>query len=121
MKSKHVATRKSAAVAAAKKSPVRKGSKKPTPPKAAVKAATPRRASKPTDRDPRLPAIGTTITRHYKGRDLKIKVLADGFELDGQHFSSLSALAKHVVGYGVSGFAFVGLWKQAGDAATEGK
>jgi hypothetical protein len=104
---------------ATKKSPVRKGSKKPTPPKAAVKAATPRRASKPTDRDPRLPAIGTTITRHFKDRDLKIRVLADGFELDGKHFSSLSALAKHVVGYGVSGFAFVGLWKQAGDASKE--
>ena len=91
---------------------------KATPAKA---KAAPERVGKQADRDPRLPAIGTTITRHYKDRDLKIKVLADGFELDGKHFSSLSALAKHVVGYGVSGFAFVGLWKQAGDAAAESK
>ena len=109
--------------AASKKSrktakPTRSKSRKATPAKA---KATPQRIIKQTDRDPRLPAIGTTITRHFKDRDLKIRVLADGFELDGKHFSSLSALAKHVVGYGVSGFAFVGLWKQAGDAAAESK
>jgi hypothetical protein len=100
--------------------PARSKSRKARATPAKAKAA-PKRIVKQVDRDPRLPAVGTTITRHYKDRDLKIRVLADGFELDGKHFASLSALAKHVVGYGVSGFAFVGLWKQAGDAAKESK
>jgi hypothetical protein len=79
---------------------------KATPAKAKV---APKRTVKHADRDPRLPAIGTTITRHYKDRDLKIRVLADGFELDGKHFSSLSAVARSITKYMVSGFVFFGL------------
>jgi hypothetical protein len=89
-----------------KKSPVRKGSKKPTPPKAAVKAATPRRASKPTNRDPRLPAVGQTLEREFKGKTIKVKVTAEGFEYDGTTFKSISACARHIVGYMISGPVF---------------
>lgn len=41
---------------------------------------------------------GTVITRQYKGKLFEVRVLEDGFELDGQRFRSLSAVAKCVTG-----------------------
>ncbi|MCL2887747.1 MAG: DUF2924 domain-containing protein [Elusimicrobia bacterium] len=58
------------------------------------------------ERDPRIPAIGTVITRKYKGEELKVKVLENGFEYNGQTFKSISALAVHIVGMSVSGYVF---------------
>ena len=47
------------------------------------------------------------LHRSYKGRDLEVRVLADGFEFEGETFSSLSALAKHITGYpAISGPVF---------------
>jgi hypothetical protein len=86
---------------ATKKSSVRKGSKKPTP----VKAA-PKRVAKHVDRDPRLPAVGQTLEREFKGKTIKVKVLADGFEYEGEKFASISACARHIVGYMISGPVF---------------
>jgi hypothetical protein len=75
-----------------------------TAPARAPKAAPAR------ERDPRLPAAGTTIVRAYKGKDYRVKVLADGFELDGKPFRSLTALARAVTGYAaISGPAWIGL------------
>jgi hypothetical protein len=71
-----------------------------------VKATTPRRASKPTDRDPRLPAIGSVMKRQFKGKEISVKVTADGFEYDGTTFKSISACARHIVGYMISGPVF---------------
>ena len=49
-------------------------------------------------RDPRLPKVGSTIFRPYKGTILEVKVLEDGFEYSGEHYHSLSALAKKITG-----------------------
>jgi hypothetical protein len=56
--------------------------------------------------DPRIPSVGTVITRKYKGEDLKIKVLENGFEYKGQTFKSISALTVHIVGNPISGYIF---------------
>src|SRR3954454_23433933 len=38
--------------------------------------------------DDRLPPAGTVLTRRYKGAVLQVKVLAEGFEYDGQVYPS---------------------------------
>lgn len=92
--------------------------KKPKQPKAknagkarkAPKSAPVAAAPKPTrtaERDPRLPAVGTTIVRPYKGKDIRVKVLADGFEYEGTHYRSLTKVALVATGYAaISGPAF---------------
>jgi len=60
-------------------------------------------------RDSRLPPVGTSIVRPYKGRRLQVTVLADGFEYDGRRFRSLSAVAKAISGSHCNGFRFFGL------------
>ena len=59
-------------------------------------------------RDPRLPAPGTVITRNYRGRELRLSVLDDGFELDGVHYRSLSEAARAITGARWNGRLF---WK----------
>ncbi len=59
----------------------------------AIRPADPRRV-----RDPRLPTPGTIIVKNYKGRELRLVVHEDHFELDGQSFNSLSQAARHVTG-----------------------
>jgi hypothetical protein len=48
------------------------------------------------DHDDRLPVPGTVMSRAYKGRTVHVRVLADGFEWDGQVYPSLSAVAKAI-------------------------
>ena len=73
-----------------------------TPPKAAA-----RKVEAP--RDTRLPAPGAVLSRTYKGHDVAVTVLADGFEYDGVRFRSLSAVAKAISGTHVNGFVWFGL------------
>lgn len=95
-------TKKAGKAAATKKSAVRKASKKVAPVKAAPQPAT-----KPNDLSQRLPEPGSTFTRHYKGKDLTIKVLDGGaFEYEGTRYSSLSSLARKITNYSVSGPLF---------------
>jgi hypothetical protein len=54
----------------------------------------------------RLPPPGSVIVRHYKGEDLQVKVLADGFEFEGQTYRSLSAVAKAITGSHCNGYHF---------------
>ena len=54
--------------------------------------------------DRRLPVAGNLLVRKYKGREIRVIVLADGFEYEGQRFRSLSAIAKLVTGSHVNGF-----------------
>lgn len=61
-------------------------------------------------RDPRLPPPGNWIEREYKGRTLRVLVVADGFEHEGQRYRSLSAIAKAVTGSHINGFQFFRLW-----------
>ncbi|MEW5874922.1 MAG: DUF2924 domain-containing protein [Candidatus Zixiibacteriota bacterium] len=70
------------------------------------------------ERDPRLPKAGTTLTRHYKGKDILVRVLDDGFEWGGKQYRSLSAVAMAITGAkAINGFLFFEL----GDYAKKEK
>ncbi len=56
--------------------------------------------------DPRLPGVGTVLTRRYKGANVRVKVQPDGFEYAGDRYGSLSAVAKAVTGIHTNGFLF---------------
>ncbi len=60
----------------------------------------------PVSADPRLPPLGSQITRAYKGRTIAVTVLADGFEYLGERYRSLSAVAKAITGSHMNGFRF---------------
>ena len=64
-------------------------------------------------RDGRLPVPGTTLMRIYQGRTLRVTVLEDGFEYEGERYRSLSAVAKKVTGSHWNGMLFFGLKKEA--------
>ena len=67
-----------------------------------------------TSHDPRVPLPGMLLTREYKGRELNVTVLPDGFEYEGEKYKSLSAVAKAITGSHTSGFLFFGLNKKGG-------
>ena len=75
---------------------------------AAVAANQPKSPPGPK-RDPRLPSPGTVITRAYRGRELRLLVLDDGFELEDVHYRSLSEAARAVTGSRWNGRLFWGL------------
>ncbi len=62
-------------------------------------------------RDSRLPPPGNWIERDYKGRTIRVLVIADGFEYEGERYKSLSAIAKAVTGSHMNGFLFFRLWR----------
>ena len=81
-----------------------------TSPRGAIQTppATPD-CSEPTLRlraDARMPPPGTVLTRSYKGRTLRVQVLAHGFLYAGQTYPSLSAVAKAVTGSHCNGYLF---------------
>ncbi len=84
-------------------------------PREALDAAVAANQPKPADsvsgpkRDPRLPAPGSVLTRQYHGREIRVLTLDDGFEWNGQHFSSLSAVARAVTGAKWNGRLFFNL------------
>ena len=59
--------------------------------------------------DRRLPSPGTAIVRKYKGQTLRVLVLPDGLEFDGDRYKSLSAVAKAVTGSHCNGYRFFNL------------
>jgi len=65
-----------------------------------------------TTHDPRVPMPGTEIEREYKGRTVKVNVLHDGFEYEGEVYRSLSAIAKAVTGSHWNGYHFFGMSKE---------
>lgn len=65
-------------------------------------------------RDPRLPVPGTLLAREFRGRDIVVKVLDEGFEFEDRRYQSLSAIAKEITGSKWNGFLFFGI---AGDRA----
>ena len=73
--------------------------------------------AKKDERDPRLPAPGSVITRDYKGKALEVKVLDQGFEFEGTQFPSLTALALKITGAkAISGPAFFKLTQPKAEA-----
>jgi hypothetical protein len=69
--------------------------------------------------DSRLPLPGTRLTRNWKGRTLLVEVLAQGFQYENRHYSSLSAIAVAVTGTRWNGLAFFGLTHPAGKQRKE--
>ncbi|MFO0903724.1 MAG: DUF2924 domain-containing protein [Pirellulales bacterium] len=59
---------------------------------------------------------GTMLKRDYKGRTIRVTVLADGFEFEGERYKSLTAVAKAVTGKHWNGFHFFGLRRNGGAA-----
>jgi hypothetical protein len=58
---------------------------------------------------------GMTLEREYKGRLIRVKVLADGFECDGERYRSLTGVAKAVTGKHWNGYHFFQLRKKGGE------
>ena len=97
----NASTKKTAKTARTAKKTTRKTStKRPVSKKASAKA-----------RDPRLPAVGEKLTRKYKGREIEVLVTDDGFKFEDQTFKSISAVARRIVGYQISGPVFFRLNK----------
>ena len=90
-----------------------------TAPKAPKPAPAPADRTKATTLrlafDNRLPMPGQEIMREYKGRTLLVRVLADGFEFDGEVYKSLSAVAKAITGTHCNGYLFFRLNGQGGE------
>lgn len=83
-------------------------------------AATQTPASKPSAflDDPRLPAVGETIRREYKGSTYEVVRRETDFLYDGRSFRSLSAIASEILaGASVNGFLWFGLTPRAGKPA----
>jgi hypothetical protein len=64
-------------------------------------------------RDARLPASGSLLTRRLNDRQIVVKVLADGFEFESRRYRSLSAIAREVTGTRWNGLLFFGLPRRA--------
>jgi hypothetical protein len=62
-----------------------------------------------TVRDPRLPSVGTVLSRQYRGREIRVVTLENGFEWDGRQFGSLTEAARAVTGQHWNGRLFFGL------------
>jgi len=60
-------------------------------------------------RDWRLPAAGTLLTRRVEDRQIVVKVLDGGFEYESRRYRSLSAIAREVTGTRWNGLLFFGL------------
>jgi hypothetical protein len=59
----------------------------------------------------RLPMPGAVLSRDYRGKQICVTVLPNGFEHDGTVYKSLSAVAKAVTGSHWNGYGFFGLLK----------
>jgi hypothetical protein len=78
-----------------------------------VRALAPTRID---DRGKRLPPVGTTLTRAYRGTEHLVTICKDGFEFQGKQYRSLSAVAKQITGSQWNGFTFFGLAQPDEDA-----
>ena len=65
-------------------------------------------------RDPRVPPIGTSVSRIYQGQTITATVLPEGFGYAGRIYRSLSAIACHVTGTRWNGLLFFGLIQRNG-------
>lgn len=69
----------------------------------------------PAPANQRLPSPGSILTRLYKGQQLQVTVLNDGFAYGGKVYGSLSAVAKAITGSHCNGFLFFRLPSAGGD------
>jgi hypothetical protein len=68
----------------------------------------------PGEPDSRLPLPGVLLSRTWKGQNLLVEVLADGFRYQNRHYRSLSAIAREVTGTSWNGLVFFGVAAPAG-------
>ena len=79
---------------------------------AAVSVDTPVKSSTSTpNRDPRIPPVGTVLTKTYHGQTLEVKVLENGFEYQGKVYKSISRVAMEIVHHPISGYVLFGFTK----------
>lgn len=57
---------------------------------------------------------GSVLHRNYRGTGIRVLVLEDGFEWNGQHFKSLSATTRAITGTRWNGWLFFGLKSKGG-------
>lgn len=69
-------------------------------------SATPQTQLRRPTRDPRLPAVGTVLTRVHGTTEHTVTVLDDGFEYRGERYGSLSKIARVITGTPWNGFLF---------------
>lgn len=81
----------------------------PRPPKALATSVPVVLAAPRITAHDRLPIPGTVLTRAYRGQRIEVKVLAQGFDYQGQVYRSLSAVAKAITGSHWNGLLFFGL------------
>ena len=62
-----------------------------------------------------LEAVGSLLVRKYRGHMLQVRVLADGFEFEGDVHPSLSAVAKAITGSHCNGYLFFQIAGKGGD------
>ena len=62
--------------------------------------------------DVRLPMPGSLIVKTHRDRTLVVKVLDNGFEYEGRHYTSLSTIAGEITGTRWNGFAFFQLGRE---------
>jgi hypothetical protein len=60
-------------------------------------------------RDRRLPIPGTVITKEYRGKNIQVKVLENGFEYNGKIYKHLTAIAEEITGAHWNGYLFFNL------------
>ena len=63
--------------------------------------------SKP--KDLRIPPIGSIISKTYRGQQIEVKVLENGFEYKGKFYKSISRVAMTITNRQISGYVFFGL------------
>jgi hypothetical protein len=71
--------------------------------------------------DSRLPMHGAILVRKYKGREIRVTVLKNGFEYDGKVYRTLSAVAQAVTGTHWNGYHFFNLAKKGKDSEKRRK
>ena len=100
-----------------KKKTVKSSTKKPTPKsitcaarvtpiKATLESAITPEIVVKKHKDPRLPEVGTTFIKKFKGKELFIEVTEDGLKWEGKTYKSLSGLAMAITEYPISGYVF---------------
>ena len=72
-------------------------------------------SSGPVQPDGRLPLPGTILTRLYKGQQLQLTILDQGFAFAGKVYGSLSAVAKAITGSHCNGYLFFRLRQTGGN------
>ncbi len=71
-----------------------------------------------TSTDGRLPMPGAVIQRRYKGQMIRVRVLPNGFEFEGESYRSLTAIAEKVTGSHWNGPLFFRLPRPNQDGAA---